>query len=120
MNRFGFDGKEWVWKTKGERLQQRHVTPTLKFGGGNIMVWGCMCLDGVGSLAKIEDRVTAEAYVQILEHNLVGSLYLWRKQIRNIVFQQDNDPKHTARVTKLCGYLLRALKILNGHRYLQT
>ena len=31
------------------------VQGTVKFGGGNIMVWGCMGWNGVEELAEVED-----------------------------------------------------------------
>jgi hypothetical protein len=33
INRFGSDGREWIWKQKGERLIEREVQGTVKFGG---------------------------------------------------------------------------------------
>ena len=42
INRLGSDGQEYVWKKAGEPLGEREVKGTLKFGGGNLMVWGCM------------------------------------------------------------------------------
>ena len=38
INRFGSDGKQYVWKKKGQPLLEREVAPTVKHGGGNIMV----------------------------------------------------------------------------------
>ena len=42
INRIGLDGKQWVWKQVGQGLIDHEVQDTVKFGGGNIMVWGCM------------------------------------------------------------------------------
>ena len=42
VNRLGSDGRKWVWKQVGEHLNDRLVEGTKKFGGGSIMVWGCM------------------------------------------------------------------------------
>jgi hypothetical protein len=36
------DGKEYYWKKKNTPLLPHHIKPTLKFGGGQIFVWGCM------------------------------------------------------------------------------
>ena len=32
--------QKYVWKKKGQPLLDREVDPTVKHGGGNIMVWG--------------------------------------------------------------------------------
>ena len=42
INRMGSDGQEYVWKKAGEPPGEKEVKGTLKFGGGNMMVWGCM------------------------------------------------------------------------------
>src|SRR5229473_8508669 len=68
------DGKQWVWKQVGEGLISREVQGTVKFGGGKIMVWGCMGWEGVGQLAEVEGRMNADQYVAILEDHLVPSI----------------------------------------------
>jgi hypothetical protein len=41
--------------------------------------------------------MNAEQYCEILEHSLLGSLVDDRKMPSDIIFQQDNDLKHTSR-----------------------
>ena len=94
---FGSKKRERVWRKSGEALLERNVKMTRKFGGGNIMVWGCFSRNGVGELARIESIMTGESYVHILKENLPKSVEKLRLE-RNYVFQQDNDPKHTSRV----------------------
>ena len=48
ISRLGSDGRLWYWKKPGERLKRQHVRETLKYGGGSLMVWGCMLYSGVG------------------------------------------------------------------------
>jgi hypothetical protein len=74
INRIGSDGKQWVWKQVGDGLIEREVQGTVKFGGGNIMVWGCMSWNGVGELAEIEGRMDADQYVDILDNHLLPSI----------------------------------------------
>ena len=42
VNRYQSDGRSYVWKNRGDPLLDREVQKTVKFGGGSIMVWGCM------------------------------------------------------------------------------
>jgi hypothetical protein len=100
INRFGSDGREWVWKQKGEGLIEREVQGTVKFGGGNIMVWGCMGWNGVGHLAEVEGRMDADQYVSILEDHMLPSLEESGISGEEVIFQQDNDPKHTSKKAK--------------------
>jgi transposase len=100
INRLGSDGRIWVWKKPGEGLSDRLVRGTVKFGGGSVMLWGCMMWDGVGNACKIDGRMDADLYVQILEEDLRASVEDYGKSFDDIIFQQDNDPKHTSKKAK--------------------
>ena len=67
VNRIGSDGRKWTWKKPGSALTDRHVEGTLKFGGGSLMMWGCMTAQGVGYACRIDGKMNAELYVNILE-----------------------------------------------------
>lgn len=97
INRIGSDGQEYVWKKKGEGLIAREVKGTVKFGGGSLMVWGCIGWNGVGVLSEVEGWMDAEQYVAILEQGLLQSIKDSGIPEGDIIFQQDNDPKHTSR-----------------------
>ena len=63
------------------------------------MLWGCMAWNGVGKLEFIDETMNADLYNNILKRNLKSSA----KSLRlgnSFLFQQDNDPKHTAEKTK--------------------
>ncbi len=50
INLFGSDGVKRVWRQPGEEYKDKCVLPTVKHGGGNVMVWGCMSAAGTGEL----------------------------------------------------------------------
>lgn len=59
------------------------------------MIWGCMSSKGIGKIVIIKGIMDKHAYKSILTKNLKSSAT--KMGIRNdFVFQQDNDPKHTA------------------------
>ena len=62
INCLGSDGRKYVWKREGEALSDRLVEGTVKFGGGNLMMWGCMGRDGVGYACKIDRKMDGELY----------------------------------------------------------
>ncbi len=54
---------------------------------------------GTGRLVAIEGKMNAAKYRDILDENLLQSAQDLRLG-RRFTFQQDNDPKHTAKITK--------------------
>ena len=73
INRFSSDGRLWYWTSPGEALSQRTIQPTVKYGGGSIMVWGCITYQGTGDITWIEGTMNADVYCAILNQNLLGS-----------------------------------------------
>ena len=73
--------------------------PSVKHGGGSIMLWGCFSAAGTGRLVRIEGKINAAMYRDILDENLLQSALDLRLG-RRFISQQDNDPKHTAKISK--------------------
>jgi hypothetical protein len=100
INWIGSDGRQWVWKRAGAPLQSQHILQTIKFGGGYVMIWGCMTTAGVGLMCRIEGKMDAELYEEILEDHVFQTLEYYDLNPSNFIFQQDNDPKHTSKRAK--------------------
>ncbi|GFW42849.1 transposable element Tcb1 transposase [Trichonephila clavipes] len=98
-NRRKSDGRQYVWKKSNTELEKQHLTPTVKHGGRSVLVWGCMAANGIGKLCFIDGIATARTYIDILRHNLQSSAQKLGFGT-SYVFQQDNDPKHTANLTR--------------------
>lgn len=100
INRICSDGLRWVWDDAPGRITSRSVQGTVKFGGGSVVVWACMSWHGPGYIAKVDDTMDSKLYIQILQEDLQMSVEEWGIAKDEFVFQHDNDPKHTAKVTK--------------------
>ncbi len=87
-----------MWRQPGEEYKDKCVLPTVKHGGGSVMVWGCMSAAGTGELQLIEGTMNAYIYCDILNQRLG----------RRAVFQHDNDPKHTSKTSTA---LLKRLRV---------
>ena len=96
---FGHNSTKRVWRKKNEEYNPKNTIPTVKHGGGSIMLWGCFSAHGTGRVHCIKERMTGAVYCEILGNNLLPSVRAL-KMGRGWVFQHDNDPKHTARKTK--------------------
>jgi hypothetical protein len=91
------DGRTWVWVRSHEELNERHVKQTVKHGGGHVMVWSCITSKGPGYLCKIEGNMDQHVYREILESHMLNSLQYYNFNPKKVIFQHDNDPKHTAK-----------------------
>ncbi|KAI3375538.1 hypothetical protein L3Q82_003864 [Scortum barcoo] len=97
---FGKNSTCRVWRRKNAELHPKNTIPTVKHGGGNIMMlWGCFSAKGPGRLIRVKERMNGAMYGEILSENLLPSARALKMK-RGWVFQHDNDPKHTARATK--------------------
>jgi transposase len=94
------DGKVRVWRRVNEALKTKNLKGTVKHGGGGVMVWGCMSARGLGKMVFIDGIMDHRAYIKILTENLQPSVQMLGLP-DSFVFQQDNDPKHTALNTRL-------------------
>lgn len=87
---FGSDGRYYSWKRTEDKLQAKH-------GGRGLMIWACITYDGPGFMTKIDNTLDKELYKLILQEELQQSIDWYGYDARKIIFQHDNDPKHTAK-----------------------
>jgi len=56
---------------KRAALHEKNTLPTVKHGGGSIMLWGCVAASSTGNIAQVEGRMDSTKYQQILEANII-------------------------------------------------
>lgn len=92
----GENNRVYVWKKAGEGWRPDLATRQngRKF---SVMVWGCLCFNGVATLCRVEGNINSEKYINILGTNL------WPVIARHFpdgsYLFQDNDPVHRSRLT---------------------
>ena len=85
---FGHNYQNPVWRKDSEGFSPKNTVPTVKFGGGYIMIQGCFSAKGEGKRSVIDGKSINRSCQKSFE---LPSDY---------IFQHDNDPKHTAKSTK--------------------
>ena len=98
FNRLGSDGRVYVRRRVGEALLPNCLRGTVKGGGVSLMAWVCFSARGTGPLHRIHGIMDQHVYRQVMEEVMLSHaednmpLRWW--------FQQDNDPKDTAKSEK--------------------
>ncbi|KAI4903589.1 hypothetical protein NFI96_001060 [Prochilodus magdalenae] len=94
----GLNSTRRVWRTKNDEHHPKNTIPTVEHGGGASCCGG-VSAHGTGRLHCVKERRTGAVCCEILGNNLLPSVRAL-KMGRGWVFQHDNDPKHTVRITK--------------------
>jgi hypothetical protein len=54
---FKNDGPGRVWRTPGTRFNIQNMVPSIKYGGGGVIMWGCFSGKGIGPLVKVNGKI---------------------------------------------------------------
>ncbi|KAK3553354.1 hypothetical protein QTP70_002432 [Hemibagrus guttatus] len=74
MELFGRSVSHYVWRKSNTAFQKKNIIPTVKYGGGSVMVWGCFAASGPGRLAVINRTMNSAVYQKILKENVRPSV----------------------------------------------
>ncbi|GFS97539.1 transposable element Tcb1 transposase [Trichonephila clavipes] len=96
---FQTTGRVYVWRTPKEAFALECIVPTVKHGGGSLMVWGAISWRGLGPLVTLHGKVKAAHYVNILGdqvHPFVQTSFPGECSL----YQDDNAPIQTAKIVQ--------------------
>ena len=78
---FRNDGRTRVWRQQKERYDIDCIVPTVKHGGGGVMVWGCFTWDCLGPLIRLEGAINSQRYIEeVLESHLVPFMERFKEE----------------------------------------
>ncbi|GBM26206.1 Transposable element Tc1 transposase [Araneus ventricosus] len=91
------DGRVSVRSLPGEQLLPSCTTGHTQVGGGGIMLWGTFSWAALGPVVVVEQTMKAANYLNIIADQLHPYM-AFVFPTGNGIFQQDNAPRHKARI----------------------
>ena len=88
--------KNYVKRRIGERLSAMCTKKTVKFRGGSVMLFGMFPSQGTSPLVRLQTRVNAQIYKNIVQDHVVPIIQ--NSRFDRATFMQDNAPCHKAKV----------------------
>ena len=90
---------EYYWCDKADPLNEKNIKKTKKFGGGSLMIWGCITAQGTGELLRINEKIDSKIYTKILQDGLYPTLDMHNIDLKNTTFMHDNALVHISKFT---------------------
>uniref|UniRef100_A0A9J7YNC4 Transposase Tc1-like domain-containing protein n=1 Tax=Cyprinus carpio carpio TaxID=630221 RepID=A0A9J7YNC4_CYPCA len=85
---FGRCVSHYVWCKSNTAFQKKNIIPTVKYGGGSVMVWDCFAASGPGRLAVMNGTMNSAVYQKILKENVRPSVCDLKLTSRSKTHQQ--------------------------------
>lgn len=95
---FRNDGRVYVRRRPWEAYSSQCIVPTVRHGGGNVLVWAGFSASGPGIISQVKGIMDRFVYLDILQNCMIPSAHFLIGE--DFTLMQDNDPKHTANVVK--------------------
>uniref|UniRef100_A0AAY5KG20 Transposase Tc1-like domain-containing protein n=1 Tax=Esox lucius TaxID=8010 RepID=A0AAY5KG20_ESOLU len=110
VEHFGHNSKRYIWCKNNTAHHPKNTIPTVKHGGGSIMLWGCFSSAGTVALVRVEGIMNSSKYQAFLAQNLQTSI---RKLKMKFIFQ-NNKTQSMHPDTQKHGLTRRRLTFWNG------
>ncbi len=75
----------YIWRKSNTAFQKKSIIPTVKYGGGSVMVWGCFAASGPGRLAVINGTMNSAVYQKIPPQRCNRLIASYRKRLIAVV-----------------------------------
>jgi transposase len=86
-----------VWRHKNTAYTQRNIQPTVPYGGGFVIVWGCISHDCKLDLVTIQGNLTGDQYIRDVLQPIVDPHFDNHPLAIRPVYMDDNDMPHRSR-----------------------
>jgi transposase len=92
------DDRMRVWRHKNTAYTPRNIQPTVPYGGGSVMVWGCISHDCKVDLVIIQGNITGDQYIRDVLQPVVVPHFDNHPLATRPVYMNDNARPHRSRV----------------------
>jgi hypothetical protein len=86
-----------VWRHKYTAYAPRNIQPTVPYGGGSVMVWGCISHDCKLDLVTIQGNLTGDQYIRDVLQPVVVPHFDNHPLATRPVYMDDNARPHRSR-----------------------
>lgn len=91
------DGRARVWRQRNTAYTPRNIMPTVPYGGGSVMVWGCLSHDCKLDLVTIQGNLTGNQYIDNVLQPVVIPHFDNHALASRPVYMDDNARPHRSR-----------------------
>lgn len=94
----GSDNRLYIW-CKDDEVNKPHLICPTHQRRLSVMIWGCVCFHGIGTLTHVDGNIDSRKYINILDE------HLWPVLAQHFpnddyIFMDDNAPVHRAHNVK--------------------
>lgn len=97
------DGRIRVWQERRTAFHQRNILPTVAFGGGSVMIWGCVSYDCKLDLMTVQGTLNGQQYQNTILNRAVVPHFDNHTLASRPIFMDDNARPHRSRA--VIGFL---------------
>ena len=88
----GTSNRVYIWWKDDEKYNP-HLSWSRSERKISLLIWGCICYDGVSPLTAVEGNINSGKYIDYLDKNL-WPVVVWYFKGKEYLFMDDNAPIH--------------------------
>ena len=89
----GTNNRVYIWRKDDEKYNP-HLSCFRSERKIRLMIWECICYDGVGTPTAVEGKINSAKYIDILDKNL-WPVVVWYFEGKEYLFMDDNRAIYT-------------------------
>ena len=96
------DGRTRAWRQPNTAMAERNILETIPFGGGSVMVWGCVSFSCKLDLISVHGTLNGPRYQHDILETAVIPHFDNHPLATRPIFMDDNARPHRSRAVREC------------------